>query len=94
MASRGQQFKGGGDSPDVSCPSLPGIHFEVKRTEAISIYRAMEQAAHDAGRGVMPTVVHRRNGEEWLVVMRAADWIKFARHHLTDEAKEIAELIG
>ena len=29
-ASRGQQHKGGPNSPDVVCESLPGVHFEVK----------------------------------------------------------------
>lgn len=29
-AERGQQHAGGRDSPDVRCPDLPNIHFEVK----------------------------------------------------------------
>ena len=67
---RGQQFAGGPDSPDVL--GVPGLHFEVKRTEKFSIYKAMAQAIRDAGDRV-PVVLHRNNGGEWLHVMRLAD---------------------
>ena len=54
-ARRGQQFSGSAESPDVVCESLPWIHFEVKHTERLNIYEAMEQAVRDAqkqeGRG-------------------------------------------
>ena len=77
-ARRGQQHAGGPDSPDVICDALPSIHFEVKFTEQLSLYKAMDQAGNDAGRKT-PVVAHRRKGEEWLVVMRAEDWIKLVR---------------
>ena len=77
-ARRGQQFAGGPDSPDVLCPDLPGIHFEVKRVELLSLYKAMDQARRDAGSKI-PVVAHRRNRKEWLVIMRAEDWIKWAK---------------
>lgn len=70
-ARRGQQFSGGGDSPDV-VHNIPGIHVEVKRTETLSIYKAMEQAETDAS-GKMPMVLHRRNGKPWLAVFRAQE---------------------
>ena len=37
-ARRGQQYRGGADSPDVM--GLPGIHIEVKRVERLNIYDA------------------------------------------------------
>ena len=36
-AHRGVQYSGGSDSPDVACPELPGIHFEVKAVEALNM---------------------------------------------------------
>lgn len=69
-AKRGVQYQGGPESPDVV--GLPGIHVEVKRCEALSIYTAMDQAVSDAGDNV-PTVLHRRNGKPWLFVCRLDD---------------------
>lgn len=65
---RGQQFKGGGDSPDVV--GLPGIHIECKRVEHLNIETAMEQSRVDSkGTGDVPVVMHRRNHEGWKVTM-------------------------
>lgn len=73
-ARRGQQFAGGSDSPDVVCPELPDIHFEVKRVQTGNPYKWMAQAIRDAGDKI-PVVAHRRNGCEWLTITRAADFI-------------------
>lgn len=72
-ARRGVQFKGGVDSPDVVCSTLPTVHFEVKRTERTDLYSWMEQAVHDAGPYKLPVVVHRKNGEDWIAVLRFGD---------------------
>lgn len=73
-ARRGVQYHGGPDSPDVVCPELQH-HFEVKRVEALNIHAAMAQAVGDAPAGRVPVVAHRRNRGEWMVTMRAEDWI-------------------
>jgi len=70
-AHRGRQYHGGPDSPDVVIPGVP-IHPEVKRTEKLSLYAAMEQAVEDAGEDV-PIVGHKRNGKPWLAVVRLDD---------------------
>jgi len=70
-AHRGRQYSGGPDSPDVA-KGIPGTHAEVKRTEKLSLYAAMEQAECDAGDAV-PYVAHRRNGKRWLVICYADD---------------------
>jgi len=70
-ARRGQQYCGGGDSPDV-VTDLP-IHAEVKRCEKLSLYKAMKQAIGDAGESKVPIVFHRQNREEWLAVIRLND---------------------
>lgn len=80
-ARRGQQFSGGGGSPDV-VHNIPGVHFEVKRTERFLLYAAVDQARRDAGTANVPTVVHRCNNDkrkascrgEWLVVLGADDY--------------------
>jgi Holliday junction resolvase len=73
-ARRGQQNKGGSDSPDV-ITNLPGTHIECKRTETLSLYTAMAQSIRDAGGTATPTVFHKRNNKEWLVILRADDFL-------------------
>lgn len=63
-----------GDAADVV--GLPGIHQEVKRTERLSLYEAMSQAARDAKPGEIPIVAHRRNDCGWLVVLREGDFFE------------------
>lgn len=75
-ARRGQQFKGGEDSPDVV--GIEGYHIECKRCEKISIYDWMAQAIRDSGCNT-PIVVFRKNKEEWLVTIRLEDFIKGIR---------------
>ena len=70
-ARRGQQFSGGKDSPDV-VHSAGAIHLEVKRTERGNPYDWVDQAVRDCG-GKIPLVLHRRNGREWLAIVRLND---------------------
>ena len=77
-ARRGQQFSGSPDSPDVICKSLP-FHFEVKRTECLSLYPAMQQAVNDAGESSVPLVAHRRNRREWLAILRLDDLLELLK---------------
>ena len=75
-AHRGRQFCGSPDSPDVVC-DLP-LHFEAKRCEALRLHEAMQQAIADAGAKI-PCVAHRRNGGEWLAVLRLDDLLELIR---------------
>lgn len=67
-ARRGVQYSGGPDSPDVVCESLPGIHWEVKRTATTALTQpatvlAWEmQATDDAPPGKLPVIAHRWDG--------------------------------
>ena len=76
-ARRGQQFAGGRESPDV-VSSHENLHLEVKRCEAGNPYRWMEQAVRDAG-GKVPVVLHRRNGQDWLLIVRLSDAPRLAQ---------------
>ena len=70
-ARRGVQFAGGTDSPDV-VHGLPDVHVEVKRTERLSLWAAIDQAVSDAGTK-MPIVLHRANRRPWIAVLRLDD---------------------
>lgn len=69
-----------GDAAD--CVGIPGIHQEVKFVERLNIQDAMDQAIRDAkneGKGNIPIVAHKRSDCEWLVTMRADDWLVILR---------------
>lgn len=75
-----------GNAADVE--GLPGVHVEVKRTEAFRLWDALQQAERDAiasGDG-FPVVAHRKNEYPWVVVMYAEDW--FELYRAWEEARE------
>lgn len=78
-ARRGQQFSGSPDSPDVVCPDLPWIHWEVKHVEHLNIGAAMDQATGDCG-GKMPAVVHRKNQRDFEVNLCYEDFLRILQH--------------
>ena len=75
-ARRGQQHHGGPDAPDVRA-AIPGVHFEVKRVEALRLYPALEQAGADAGQNV-PVLLHRANQKPWVAIVQLDDLAKLA----------------
>tara|TARA_Y100000034_G_C6815249_1_gene366714 strand:+ start:585 stop:920 length:336 start_codon:yes stop_codon:yes gene_type:complete len=81
-ARRGQQFKGTKDSPDV-IHNIPGVHLEVKRREALSLYPALEKA-RDEAHPDMPVVFHRRNGKPWVAIMYADDFLLTTQRYPQD----------
>lgn len=89
QARRGQQFSGSGESPDV-VHDLDGWHAEVKRTECLSLYTAMDQATRDASsKNLIPFVAHRRNKKPWLVILPADQWVQ-----LVLLQRELARTLG
>ena len=82
-AKRGVQYQGGTDSPDV-VHSIPGIHFEVKRSEQFGLYQALTQAFNDSGDGEVPVVAHRKNNKPWVVVLYADHFIELVRERQND----------
>lgn len=67
-ARRGVQYAGGPDSPDL-VTSIPGVHLEVKRTERLSIWAALEQSQREAAAGEVPVVMTRANRKPWVVII-------------------------
>jgi Holliday junction resolvase len=76
-AYRGQQFRGGTDSPDVVCPDLPHVHFEIKNCKAsLEPYVWLEQAIKDAGENKLRIVVHRAKHHNWIAIMPIEDLLQ------------------
>lgn len=66
-AARSQQFCGKAGAADLQT-ELERVHWEVKHTERLNLYDAIEQAQADCGDKI-PVVLHRRNRGEWLAVV-------------------------
>jgi hypothetical protein len=76
-ASRGRQFTGTDDSPDIRT-SIPLVHFEVKRAESLRINAALDQAISDAGANI-PVVLHKQNHRPWVAIVRLDDLPELAK---------------
>jgi hypothetical protein len=87
-ARRGCQFSGGPESPDIVTDHKE-IHVEVKRTEKGNPYNWIAQAVVDA-RGKIPCVLHRRNNEEWILILRLEDAPRFAET-ITKQSQKLAD---
>ena len=93
--SRGVQFKGTPDSPDIAGMTDIGLHPEVKRDEStlsLATYKAINQAVSDSGSNI-PFVLSRRNRSDWLIVLRLDDLDNFCRsvtnrHELSNNQKK------
>jgi hypothetical protein len=75
-ASRGRQYCGSDDAPDIRT-AIAEVHFEVKRTEALRLQEALDQAIRDAGEKI-PVVLHRANNRPWLAIVRLEDLPRLA----------------
>jgi Holliday junction resolvase len=54
---------------------VPGLHIEVKRTEALRIWEALDQAASEAKAGAVPALHFRRNRSGWFVAVPLVEFI-------------------
>lgn len=78
-ARRGCQYRGGGESPDVVCPALDFLHFEVKRVNRLQLTKAMQQVCADTKPGVWPVVVSKADNEPGMAHMLFDDWLALLR---------------
>ena len=95
QARRGQQFSGSPESPDVVCPELEFLHWEIKAVERLNIEDAMAQARRDCGASYpglrkVPVVAHKRNFRPWLITMDAENFFRFLRGELPPVAAPLA----
>jgi Holliday junction resolvase len=89
-ARRGQQYSGSPDSPDVVCPELP-FHFEVKAGNTHSLDAAFRQCASECG-GSTPVVSSKRDHGDWMVYLRASDFLTIMQHSDLVKRRVIYEL--
>lgn len=82
---RGQQFAGGTDSPDI-VHNIPGIHFEVKRTQRLNVYKAMDQANNDKRPTEDAIVLHRANKRRWVAIIDAEVLLKLFKDYIVEPA--------
>ena len=83
-ASRGVQYKGGMNSPDVVCEALKFLNFEVKWVESLNLAKAMNQSTQDSGGEKIPTVVHKKSRTTPLITMRFTDFIDIMQWAIND----------
>lgn len=88
-ARRGRQFSGSPDSPDV-VTDIEGVHLEIKHRETGEgqVRNWLAEAEADAP-GKCPVLMHRRNGEKWLLTIQAAHACGFARGLLAARKEKI-----
>ena len=85
-ARRGQQFCGGGDSPDVV--GIPGVHIECKVGERPNPYAALLQAEMDCPDGSVPVAMLCRDRGEFIVVAKLKDIPEFAKRWIAGQSTE------
>ena len=94
-AKRGVQFsqgKHGLTGADIVCLPLDFLHIECKRVEAGNLYIWLKQSIRDAKEKIA-TVFHKRNNEEWVVILRAEDFLHIVKQTDLIESEDFGEEI-
>lgn len=88
-ARRSQQFCGAdSDAADLIVEETPDIYWEIKRVQRLNVPKTMEKAKEDCGRKT-PVLMHRRNGEQWLLTIFLSDLPRLA-HAYDSAAQEVS----
>ena len=74
QAKRGQQNRGGADSPDVIAPELSNVHFEIKGAGGVDVgtqalVDAYTQSMRDAKEFATPVVMWKPDRKAWRLTM-------------------------
>lgn len=86
---RSVQYNGKAEDGQPDLVGMPGIHIECKRTEALRLYDAIDQAKRDSRvTGQLPTVFHRKNNCEWVTIMPLDAWMKLYKAYETNKRLE------
>jgi Holliday junction resolvase len=95
---RSRQFCGsGGDHGDVLGADgvLDSLHVECKRQESgtTTLYKWLEQAIADAGKGQIPVVMHRMNLRQWIIVLELDDLanLAYAIVRIVEQAESMSD---
>ena len=73
QARRAQQYCGTETSADLVCEGLDGVMVEVKRRQSMNIHKVMAESLAHCTEAMLPVILHRKNGEEWLLTIRLED---------------------
>lgn len=57
------------------CVEVAGVHFQVKRTENLKLWQAIEQAETEADPHDLPVVAFRRNRSKWYCALDASELV-------------------
>lgn len=61
------------------CLEVAGCHFQIKRTERLEIWKAIEQAESESAPTDLPLVAFRRNRSKWYVAIEASELVALLR---------------
>lgn len=61
------------------CLNVAGVHWQIKRTESLRVWDALEQAESEAASTDLPVVAFRRNRSRWYCVVDAAELVALLR---------------
>ena len=73
QARRAQQYAGHETAADLVCEGLDGVMVEVKRRQQMNIHKVMKEAQATSTDAQLPMILHRKDGEEWLLTIRLED---------------------
>ena len=73
QARRAQQYCGHETAADLVCEGLDGVMVEVKRRQSMNIHKVMAESLAHCTEAMLPVILHRKNGEEWLLTIRLED---------------------
>ena len=74
-ARRGQQHKGGTDSPDV-ITDMERLQWEVKRREKLNLHDAMDKLALETDFMDVAVIAHRKNNTHWLATLPMSAFLR------------------
>lgn len=79
---RSVQYNGKAEEGQPDLVGMPFLHVECKRTQALRLYDAVDQAKRDSqNTGDIPAVFHRKNNCEWVVILPLDEFMKIYREY-------------
>ena len=76
-ARRSQQHSGTESASDLISPGTPNLWLEVKRVERLNLDAVLTTSREQCG-ALVPVILHRKNGGEWMVSFPLEDIARFA----------------
>lgn len=61
------------------CLNVAGVHWQIKRTESLRVWAAIEQAESEATATDLPVVAFRRNRSRWYCIVDAEELVALLR---------------